>query len=43
LSAAADNVQRWLDARWPEGVSVRRVVVSVEELSELLPRFGPEG
>ncbi len=32
LSAAADNVERWLLARWPEGVSVERTVVSVEDL-----------
>ena len=32
LSAAADNVERWLDARWPEGVRVERVVASVEDL-----------
>ncbi|MBV9337803.1 MAG: DUF503 domain-containing protein [Solirubrobacterales bacterium] len=34
LVAAADNVERWLEARWPEQVSVRRIVTSVEELSE---------
>jgi uncharacterized protein len=32
LSAAADNVERWLLARWPEGVSVQRTVASVEDL-----------
>jgi uncharacterized protein YlxP (DUF503 family) len=32
LSAAADNVERWLEARWPECVSVERTVVSVEDL-----------
>jgi uncharacterized protein YlxP (DUF503 family) len=32
LSAAADNVERWLEARWPEGVRVERVVASVEDL-----------
>src|SRR5579864_3690702 len=32
LSAAADNVERWLDARWPEGVSVERVVASIDDL-----------
>jgi len=32
LAAAADNVERWLDARWPEGVSVERVLASVEDL-----------
>jgi uncharacterized protein len=32
LSAAADGVERWLDARWPEGVSVERLLASVEDL-----------
>jgi uncharacterized protein len=32
LSAAADNVERWLLSRWPEGVSVARTVASVEDL-----------
>jgi uncharacterized protein len=32
LSAAADNVERWLLSRWPEGVSVQRTVASVEDL-----------
>ena len=32
LSAAADNVERWLLARCPEGVSVERTVASVEDL-----------
>ena len=32
LAAAADKVERWLLARWPEGVSVQRTVASVEDL-----------
>jgi uncharacterized protein len=32
LSEAADNVERWLLARCPEGVSVERTVASVEDL-----------
>jgi uncharacterized protein YlxP (DUF503 family) len=34
LSNAADNVERWVLARWPEGVHVRRIVTSVEDLVE---------
>jgi uncharacterized protein len=33
LSSAADRVERWLDARWPAGVRVQRIVVSVEDLT----------
>jgi uncharacterized protein len=32
LATAADNVERWLHARCPDGVRVQRVVASVEEL-----------
>ena len=31
--AAADKVERWLEARCPDGVRVQRIVASVEELS----------
>jgi uncharacterized protein len=34
LCAAADNVERWLEARWPDQVRVQRVISSVEELCE---------
>jgi uncharacterized protein len=34
LCAAADNVERWLEARWPDNVRVQRFVTSVEELAE---------
>jgi uncharacterized protein len=34
LSAAADNVERWIEARWPEHVRVQRIVTSVEDLAE---------
>jgi uncharacterized protein YlxP (DUF503 family) len=32
LTSAADTVERWLDARWPDGVRVERIVASVEDL-----------
>jgi uncharacterized protein len=32
LSAAADNVVRWLEARCPDGVYVERLIASVEDL-----------
>jgi hypothetical protein len=32
LSAHADRVERWLDARFPERVGIERIVASVEDL-----------
>ena len=32
LSAGADRVERWLGARFPDGVSVQRTIASVEDL-----------
>jgi uncharacterized protein YlxP (DUF503 family) len=32
LCAAADNVERWLQARFPDGVRVERIVTSVQDL-----------
>ncbi len=32
LAAAADNVERWLIARCPDGVGVQRTIASVEDL-----------
>lgn len=32
LCAAADNVERWLLARFPDGAAVERLLVSVEDL-----------
>jgi uncharacterized protein len=32
LSAATDNVERWLEARCPDGVRVERMLASVEDL-----------
>jgi uncharacterized protein YlxP (DUF503 family) len=43
ISAATANVERWLEARCPEGVRVERMVASVEELSEVLSTFGAGG
>ena len=37
LAAAVDNLERWLDARYPDGVRVERLLTSVDELAELLP------
>ena len=34
LAAAADNVVRWLEARWPDNVHVERIVTSVDDLWE---------
>src|SRR5690242_13977390 len=32
LEEAADSAARWLDARFPDGVGVRRTIVSVHDL-----------
>ena len=32
LNTAVDNLERWLEARWPHGVRVERIVASVEDL-----------
>lgn len=32
LQARVDDVGRWLDARFPQGVSVRRIVTSISDL-----------
>jgi uncharacterized protein YlxP (DUF503 family) len=32
LSGAVDNVERWLEARVPDGVRVERIVASVNDL-----------
>jgi uncharacterized protein YlxP (DUF503 family) len=34
LSAAADNVERWLEARCQDGVRVERMLTSVEDLRD---------
>ena len=43
LSTAVDRLERWLQARCPECVTVRRMVTSVAELDDLVPSFGVEG
>jgi uncharacterized protein YlxP (DUF503 family) len=43
LSAAVDNVERWLHARCPDGVRVERLFASVEDLRGIFPRSGVEG
>ncbi len=35
LETAADGVERWLDARFPEGVRVERIFTSVDDLRGL--------
>lgn len=32
LLAAVDNLERWLEARWPERVHIERLLASVEDL-----------
>ena len=34
LSIEVDKVERWLHARFPDGVSVERIVASLEDLRE---------
>jgi uncharacterized protein YlxP (DUF503 family) len=34
LSAHADRLERWLESRFPEGVSVERLIASVEDLRQ---------
>jgi uncharacterized protein YlxP (DUF503 family) len=34
LTASIDNVERWLQARVPDGVYVQRIVTSVQDLLE---------
>jgi uncharacterized protein len=43
LSASVDNVERWLEARCPDGVRVERVLASMEDLRDLVPALGLEG
>jgi uncharacterized protein YlxP (DUF503 family) len=43
LAAAVDNLERWLQARCPDGVRVERFLTSVEELTEVVPGFALGG
>ena len=43
LSSAVDNIERWLDARCPDGVWVQRIVVSVDDLQDVLSTSRLEG
>src|SRR5437588_11851842 len=43
LTAAADKVERWLHARCPDGVRVERILASLEDLRDVVPRSGAEG
>jgi uncharacterized protein YlxP (DUF503 family) len=42
LSAASDNLARWLEARWPDGVRVERFLLSVEDVRDVATRFVAE-
>jgi hypothetical protein len=43
LSTAVDRVERWLDARCPDGVRVERLFSSVEDLRDFAPRCAEWG
>jgi uncharacterized protein len=43
LSAAVAKIERWLDARCPDGVRVEHILASVEDLRDVFSRFGVEG
>ena len=43
LGDAVDNVERWLEARCPDGVRIEHFLASVEDLHELIPTFRSEG
>ena len=32
LTAHADRIERWLESRFPDGVSVQRILTSIEDL-----------
>jgi uncharacterized protein len=43
LAASADRVERWLQSRCPDGVYVERILASVEDLRDGVPRTWLEG
>jgi uncharacterized protein YlxP (DUF503 family) len=43
LQDAADHVERWLEARCPDGVRVERFLTSVDELADVVLGFGVGG
>jgi uncharacterized protein YlxP (DUF503 family) len=43
LSAAVDNVERWLLGTCPDGVHVERVLASVEDLQDVMPTSAWDG
>ena len=43
LQAATDRIERWLDARCPDGVAIERIFASVEDLRDVVSRTGTEG
>ena len=36
LTEAADKLERWLEARLPDGVRIERIVASVDELGDMV-------
>lgn len=43
LASAADRIERWLDARCPDGVRIERIFASVEDLRDVVPTSGAGG
>jgi uncharacterized protein YlxP (DUF503 family) len=43
LGARVQAAEGWLYARWPEQVSIERIILSVEDLRGGLPHEGEEG
>ncbi len=43
LESAVARVQRWLDARWPDGVHVEHTLMSVQDVLDVTPPFRTGG